>query len=289
MDRYLIRPIARIRSDYNEKFGIPRQAGLVSELEQAVVIEPEFRNIDAIRGLQEFSRIWLIWGFSSNAIDMTADPVKWHPTVRPPRLKGKTRKGVWASRSPYRPNSLGLSNVRLLRIMLGERVLYDAADEEAGPDITAAAGYIGPWENCSALLPPDNGAAAAYEYVPDPDRHSGETNEDLVLIVSGADMMDGTPVFDIKPYIPYSDSHPGACRGYTGVTDEKLAVVFPDELLERIDENRRAGLIRVLELDPRGAYEKKDGYNYGLSFAQWDIKFIVSGKTLTVTDIVSLV
>lgn len=289
MDRYTIRPIARIRSDYNEKFGIPRQAGLVGDLEQAVVIEPEFRNIDAVRGLQEFSRIWLIWGFSGNAVDMTADPVKWSPTVRPPRLKGKVRKGVWASRSPYRPNSLGMSNVRLLRIMLGGRVLYDAAAESDEPDMAAAAGYTEP-ENRSS----DAGAADAagtdtrMEYIHDPDRLSGTTSEELVLIVSGADMMDGTPVFDIKPYIPYSDSHPGASRGYTEVTDDRLTVVFPEELLLRVDESKRKGLIRVLELDPRGAYEKKEGYSYGLSFADHDIKFTVSGRTLTVTDVVPL-
>ena len=289
MDRYTIRPIARIRSDYNEKFGIPRQAGLVGELEQAVVIEPEFRNIDAVRGLQDFSRIWLIWGFSSNAVDMTADPVKWSPTVRPPRLKGKVRKGVWASRSPYRPNSLGLSNVRLLRIMLGGRVLYDAAEESDEPDITAAAGYTEPLQKSSdAGAAEAAGTGARTEYIPDPDRLGGTASEELVLIVSGADMMDGTPVFDIKPYIPYSDSHPGACRGYTGVTDDRLTVVFPEELLLRIDENKRRGLIRVLELDPRGAYEKKEGYNYGLSFADHDIKFTVSGRTLTVTDVVPL-
>lgn len=287
MDRYMIRPIAHIRSDYNEKFGIPRQAGLVSELEQAVIIDPEFSNIDAVRGLQEFSRIWLIWGFSRNAVDMETDRVKWSPTVRPPRLKGKVRKGVWATRSPYRPNSLGLSNVRLLRIMLGGKVLYDAACEAEEQDLTAAAGYIGPENNGAYAEPAENTSLCeAAEYIAEPERLSGETAEELVLIVSGADMMDGTPVYDIKPYIPYSDSHPGASRGYTGVTDMKLRVEFPNELLEIIDENKRNGLISVLELDPRGAYEKKDGYSYGMSFGRWDVRFTVEGDLLTVTEVI---
>lgn len=287
MDNYTIRPVAYVRSDYNQKFGIPRQAGLVGELEQAIVIEPEFRNVDALRGLEQFSRIWLIWGFSENTVDMTASPVKWSPTVRPPRLKGKVRKGVWASRSPYRPNSLGLSNVRLVRIMLGGKVLYDAAGESSASDPVHDAGYVG------GLISEENRASgsaddSAYEYISDPDSVRGETNEELVLIVSGADMLDGTPVFDIKPYIPYSDAHPGASRGYTGVTDELLSVDFPEELLAKIDETKRAGLIRVLELDPRGAYEKKEGYRYGLSFGKWDIRFCVEDKVLTVTDVVPL-
>ena len=258
-DRYVIRPIAYVRSDYNEKFGIPRQAGLVDDLEQAIVIEPEFRNIDAIRGLEEFSRIWLIWGFSENTVDMEADTVRWSPTVRPPRLGGKIRKGVWASRSPYRPNSLGMSNVRLVRIMLGDRVLYDAdiAKSNAAESSGVDAGEI----------------------------LSGETSQELAIIVAGADMMNGTPVFDIKPYIPYSDSHPEASRGYTSISDTYLEVIFPDELLGQIDESKRAGLKRVLELDPRGAYEKKDGHTYGLSFADYDIKFIVNKGVLTVTGV----
>ena len=229
-ERYIIRPIARVRSDYNEKFGIPRQAGLVEGIEQAIVIEPEFRNIDAVRGLGDFSHIWLIWGFSGNTVDMEADPVKWKPTVRPPRLGGKVRKGVWASRSPYRPNSLGLSSVKLLRI--------DNSDDE------------------------------------------------LAIIVSGADLMNGSPVFDIKPYIPYTDSIPDASSGYSkGPDDDLLEVEFPEELLEQIDERKREGLIRVLELDPRDAYDKKEGYSYGLSFADYNIRFTVKGKILTVTGI----
>lgn len=227
----IIRPIAHVRSDYNEKFGIPKQAGLVEELEQAIVFEPEFSDADAVRGLDEFTRLWIIWGFSENVIDMMADPVDWSPTVRPPRLGGKIRKGVWATRSPYRPNSLGLSNVRLKRIMQ-------------------------------------------------------EPTGELALIVSGADMMNGTPVYDIKPYMPYSDSHPDESNGFSkGLNDAGLTVEFPEELIAKIEEHKRAGLLRVLELDPRGAYEKNEGHVYGLSFADYDIRFAVSGGTLTVTDV----
>ncbi len=226
---YTIKPIAYIVSDYNEKFGIPRQCGLVDELEQAIVFEPEFSNIDAVRGLEGFSYIWLIWGFSENVIDMSTEPVKWSPLVRPPRLGGNVKKGVWASRSPYRPNSLGLSSVRLERIVFGSEV---------------------------------------------------------TLFVKGADLMNGTPIFDIKPYIPYSDSHPDARAGFTeGAKDDYLDVIFPDELLSIVDEERRDGLMKVLRLDPRGAYEKKDGHVYGLSFANWDIRFSVSGNRLSVIDV----
>lgn len=242
-DKYCIRPIAHIRSDYNEKFGVPRQSGLVTGLEQAVVIEPEFSNIDALRGLEEFTYIWLIWGFSENAIDMEQDPVKWSPTVRPPRLGGKVRKGVWSTRSPYRPNSLGLSSVRILRLELNGRPL-----------------------ECS---------------------EHGETSGELAIIVSGADLVSGTPVYDIKPYIAYSDSHPEASGGFTDKTPFRmLQVMIPEELLERIDEDKRDGLRQVLELDPRGAYEKSPGHVYGLSFADHDIRFVVEGDVLTVTDVV---
>ena len=253
MEEYMIRPIAHVRSDYNEKFGIPRQAGLVEELEQAIVIEPEFRNADALRGIEGFSRIWVIWGFSGNAMDMTAENLKWSPMVRPPRVGGKERKGVWASRSPYRPNSLGMSNVLLRRIIVGDRVVFDAEDPG---------------------------------YDPDPLKGIGETNDEIMLIVSGADMMNGTPVFDIKPYIAYSDAHPDASAGFTsGAKDTHLKVEFPEELLARIDESKRSGLMRVLELDPRGAYEKKDGYSYGMSFGSWDIKFTVERDIIRVTDL----
>ncbi len=236
-DLYTLKPIAFVESDYNEKFGIPRQCGLVGELEQTIVFEPEFSNIDAVRGLDGFTYIWLIWGFSENTIDMTAKPVKWFPLVRPPRLGGNIKKGVFASRSPYRPNSLGLSSVRFQRI-------------------------IEPQENTE---------------------HPGR----LSIVVKGADLKNGTPVFDIKPYIRYSDSHPDAIAGFTeNSKDVFLEVNFPEELIGRVDENKRSGLIKVLSLDPRGAYEKKDGHVYGLSFGDWDIRFSVEGNKLTVTDIV---
>ena len=243
-DEYTIRPIAYVRSDYNEKFGVPRQSGLVTELEQAVVIEPAFRNGDALRGIEDFTHIWLIWGFSQTRLNIETEPVKWYPTVRPPRLGGNARKGVWATRSPYRPNSLAMSCVRLVGI-------------EHGGTRVACADEI------------------------------GETADELALIVSGADIVDGTPVYDIKPYIPYADSQPEASGGFTDLTEFTcLRVEFPDELLSLIEENKRAGLISVLESDPRGAYEKQPGYTYGMSFGRWDIRFTVDGDTLTVTDVV---
>lgn len=236
-----IRPIAYIRSDYKEKFGIPKQCGLVTELEQAVIFEPEFRNIDALREIESFTYLWLIWGFSANFKE--DGDASWSPTVRPPRLGGERRVGVWASRSPYRPNSLGLSNVRFERIELDGKVI-----------------------KTSEL--------------------SGMVSGELALIISGADMMDGTPVFDIKPYLPYSDSHPDAGSGYSsGARDPQLEVIFDPDLLDRIDEPLRAGLIHTLSLDPRDAYNKKDGNTYGLSFGDKNIRFSVDGNVLTVTDV----
>ena len=241
-DEYVIRPIAYVRSDYKEKFGIPKQCGLVTELEQAVVLAPEFRNSDALREIELFTHIWLIWGFSAISPDPDTGEVKWHPTVRPPRLGGK-RVGVFASRSPYRPNSLGLSSVRLERIELDGRPVRTE-------DL------------------------------------SGQVSGELAIIVSGADLLDGTPVFDIKPYMPYSDSHPEASNGYSqGKGDPDLKVVFPNDLLNMIDEEKRAGLMQVLRLDPRDAYNKKDGSTYGLSFGRWNIRFTVTGEVLTVTNV----
>ena len=240
MNEYTIVPIAHIRSDYKEKFGIPKQCGLVTELEQAVVFEPRFSNMDALREIESFEYIWLIWGFSENMTDMAADDLKWTPTARPPRLGGNRRVGVWASRSPYRPNSLGLSSVRLHRVELGGRPVS-------------------------------------------PGDMSGFVKEELTLVISGADLMDGTPIFDIKPYLPFSDSHPDASDGYSkGSKDPHLTVVFPDDLLSAIDADKREGLLHALELDPRGAYEKKDGYTYGMAFADCDIRFTVNGDILTV-------
>ena len=239
-EEYTIRPIAYVRSDYKEKFGIPKQCGLVTELEQAVILVPEFRNADALRKLDMFSHIWLIWGFSE--ISEGSDPGEWHPTVRPPRLGGK-RVGVWASRSPYRPNALGLSSVRFERIELDGKPVS-------------------------------------------PDDLSGTVKGELAVIISGGDLMDGTPVFDIKPYMPYSDSHPEASNGYSqGKGDPDLRVVFPNDLLNMIDEEKRVGLMQILRLDPRDAYNKKDGYTYGLSFGKWNIRFTVTGEVLTVTNV----
>lgn len=220
-----IQPIARMRSDFPTKFGIPRQSGLVEELHSTIVFEPEFRNPDTLRGIEGFSHLWLIWQFSEAVRD------HWSPTVRPPRLGGNTRMGVFATRSPFRPNNLGLSCVKLL-----------------GIEQTA-----------------ENGT---------------------VLHVAGADLMDGTPIFDIKPYIPYSDSHPDALGGFTDTaSDFILRVDFPKELLLRLPEGKRAAAIAVLSHDPRPSYQRKPGRVYGLSFAGFDIRFTVEGSELTVIEL----
>ena len=228
MNKQTIRPIAYIESDYDEKFGVPRQSGIVTELKQRILFCDEFRNDDAVRGLEGFSHIWLIWGFSENLKGRDEDEARWSPTVRPPRLGGDVRMGVFATRSPYRPNPLGLSSVKLEAI-------------EKGP----------------------------------------------ILIVSGADIVNGTPIYDIKPYIAYTDCHLDAEAGFT--KDEgyfgKLEVVFPEELLRRIEEGKKEGLIQVLSEDPRGMYERNPGYEYGMAFAGVDIKFVVEGKRLIVIDV----
>ena len=217
--------IARIRSDFPTKFGIPRQSGLVDELEAAVVFEPEFRNPDAVRGLDGFSHLWLIWQFSAAVRDT------WSPTVRPPRLGGNTRMGVFATRSPFRPNPIGLSCVRLARV-------------EISPE-------LGP-----------------------------------VIFVRGADLMDGTPIYDIKPYIPYADCRPEATGGFTdGAGDFLLRVSCPDELLEAVPQARRDALLAVLSHDPRPSYQSDPERVYGMSFAGCNVRFRVSGGALTVTDI----
>ena len=220
-----IRPIARMKSDFPTKFGIPRQAGLVKELRSTIIFEPEYRNPDALRGMEDFTHLWLIWQFSEAVRE------DWSPTVRPPRLGGNTRLGVFATRSPFRPNSLGLSCVRLL-----------------GVEQT---------ETCGT-----------------------------VLHVGGADLMDGTPIFDIKPYIPYSDCHPEASGGFTDTaSDFLLDVVFPEDLLQRIPEEKRDAAIGVLSHDPRPSYQRKPGRIYGLTFAGFDIRFTVDENKLTVVDI----
>ena len=228
MDPVQIQAIAKMRSDFATKFGIPRQSGLVEELRSTVVFEPGFRNADALRGIEGYSHLWIIWQFSQ------AVRSDWSPTVRPPRLGGNTRMGVFATRSPFRPISLGLSCVRLLGV-------EDTAD-------------------------------------------SG-----TVLHVGGADLMDGTPIFDIKPYIPYSDCHTDAVGGFTDTAgDFLLEVSFPPELLIRLPEGKQQAAVQVLSHDPRPSYQRKPDRVYGLSFAGFDIRFSVSENRLTVVDVVPL-
>ena len=225
MDDVVIRVIARMRSDFPAKFGIPRQSGLVEELRSTIVFEPEFRNPDALRGIENYSHLWLIWQFSE------AVRQGWSPTVRPPRLGGNTRMGVFATRSPFRPNNLGLSSVRLLGV-----------------------------------------------------RHTREFG--TVLDVGGADLMDGTPIFDIKPYIPYGDCHPEATGGFTDqVGDFLLQVEFPPALLNQLPEEKRAAAIGVLSHDPRPSYQREPDRVYGLSFSGFDIRFTVADNVLTVQSV----
>lgn len=220
--------IARIQTDFPDKFGIPRQSGLVQELQGKIVFEPEFRSPEAVRGLDAFSHIWLLWQFSK------AHKAQWSPTVRPPRLGGDKRVGVFATRSPFRPNDIGLSSVRLQRVEI--------------------------------------------------DSHDGP-----VLYVSGADLVDGTPIYDIKPYLPYVDCHPDATEGYTSQTRlHQLQVEFPAELLARYPQDKQAAIVHVLEQDPRPAYINDPERIYGLSFAGYDVKFKVEGDRLVVCDVVKL-
>ena len=222
-----ILPIAYIRTDFPEKFGIPRQSGLAAELQARIVFEPRYRNADALRGLEDFSHIWLVWEFSANR-----HQAQWQPTVRPPRLGGNRQMGVFATRSPYRPNPLGLSCVCL------ESIDYECAD---GP----------------------------------------------VIYVKGADLMDGTPIYDIKPYIRYADSRPDAVCGYVDSLQERsLQVVLPEAVSEKmIDRSRLAALVEVLGLDPRPSYHDDPERVYGLSFAGQNVKFSVCDDVLTVIDI----
>lgn len=223
-----IRPVAHIRSDFPTKFGIPRQSGLVKELRSVIVFEPEYRTPDALRGIEGFSHLWLIWQFSKAVRDT------WSPTVRPPRLGGNVRVGVFATRSPFRPNFLGLSCVELVEVR-----------ETA--------------------------------------------NEGTVLVVAGADLMDGTPIFDIKPYVPYADSHPQAKGGFTDAAgDYLLQVDFPPALLRLIPQDRQEALLGVLSHDPRPSYQRSPERVYGMPFAGWDICFQVRDGTLTVVDVVPL-
>lgn len=222
-----IKPLAHIRTDFPEKFGIPRQSGLAKTLRGRIVFEPEYRNPDALRGLEEFSHIWLIWEFSANRSTSS-----WQPTVRPPRLGGNAHMGVFATRSPFRPNPLGLSCVRVDSIEL------------SSPD--------GP-----------------------------------VINVLGADLMDGTPIYDIKPYVKYADSRPEAVCGYVDRLEERsLKVVFPSELADRVaDKSVIPPLMETLRLDPRPSYHDDPERIYGLSFSGYNVKFKVSGQVLNVTDL----
>jgi tRNA-Thr(GGU) m(6)t(6)A37 methyltransferase TsaA len=218
--------IAHIKTDFHTKFGVPRQSGVVPELTAKIIFEPEYRVAEAFRGLENFSHIWILWCFSE------AIREEWSPTVRPPRLGGNMRMGVFATRSPFRPNPIGLSSVRLLRVDL-------------------------------------------------------DTPEGPILYVSGADLMDGTPIYDIKPYLPYTDSHPDATGGFTDSLNlAELEIAVPSHLLERIPENKREALLHVLAADPRPHYQKDPNRIYGMDFAGLEIKFQVQDHLLTVISVV---
>ena len=220
--------IARIRTDFPTKFGVPRQSGIVNTLKAMIVFEPEYRNASALRGLEEFSHIWLIWGFSE------AERDEWSPTVRPPRLGGNRRMGVFATRSPFRPNAIGLSSVKL---------------ENIGKH-------------------PEFGT---------------------VLYISGADLMDNTPIYDIKPYLPFTDSHPDAFGGFTDTLPEyMLEVEFPDNLLNLIPDHLHRGLLEVLAQDPRPSYQNDPERMYGFEFAGFDIRFTVADNALKVCGVKKL-
>ncbi len=225
MEEIKMQIIARMKSDFPTKFGIPRQSGLVSELKATIIFEPEFRNPDALRGLSDFSHLWIIWQFSE------AVRTEWSPTVRPPRLGGNTRLGVFATRSPFRPNSIGLSSVKIL-----------------GLEDTKEFG--------------------------------------TVIHVAGADLMDGTPIFDIKPYVPYSDCHTDASGGFTDTaSDFLLEVVFPEDLLQKIPLDKQKALLAVLSHDPRPSYQKDSHRIYGLNFSDYNVQFQVQNNQLTVCNV----
>lgn len=221
-----IEPIAYFHSPFHSKFGIPKQSGLVEELEGSIVFCPEYRNADALRGLDDFDYLWLIWGFSANKHAATS------LVVRPPLLGGNEKMGVFATRSPFRPNALGLSSVRISRI---------ETDTTRGPVIT----------------------------------------------VVGADLMDGTPIYDIKPYIPYADSHHEAKGGFTDTHAIcRLTVVIPDCFHHLFSQSQLQALYKVLELDPRPHYHKSGQKEYGMPYMDYDVHFTVNDGVLTVTDVV---
>ena len=218
--------IARIYTDFKEKFGIPRQSGLAEGLVGRIVFEEEYRRPEALRGIDGYSHLWLIWNFSESERDT------WSPTVRPPRLGGNRRVGVFATRSPFRPNPIGLSSVRLLGV-----------------------------------------------------EHTADEGD--VLLVSGADLLDGSPIYDIKPYLAFTDSHPNAVGGFAdGVREYKLAVEFPGELSALIEKEKLSGLVALLENDPRPSYQDDPDRIYGMLFSDREIKFRVEGDTLTVVDVI---
>ena len=220
--------IARIHTDFPTKFGVPRQSGLASALESTIVFEPEFRNPDALRGIEDFSHIWLIWQFDRALRE------GWSPTVLPPKLGGKTRVGVFATRSPFRPKSIGLSSVRLTGVEL-------------------------------------------------------QTKDGPILHVAGADLVDGTPIFDIKPYLPYADAHPDAIDGFEGKRHaEPLRVVFPPELEAQIPPEKREGLRQALACGPIPGYQHDPTRRYGFNFCGRDVRFTIEDGTLTVVEIVML-
>ena len=220
--------IARIHSDFPTKFGIPRQSGLADALVSQIVFAPDYRNPDCLRGIDGWSHLWLIWRF-----DRIPDG-QWAPTVAPPKLGGKTRVGVFATRSPFRPNPIGLSSVKLVKADL-------------------------------------------------------HTKEGPILFVAGADLADGTPIFDIKPYLPYADSHPDAVDAFSDSRNaEPLEVVFPEALLSKIPEEKRAGLFQTLRQNPRPGYQHDPTRRYGFNFAGFDVRFTIDGDTLTVVEIVTL-
>lgn len=217
--------IAHIHTDFPTKFGIPRQSGIITSLQGLIVFEPEYRNAEAVRGLEDFSHIWLLWQFSEAVRD------SWSPTVRPPRLGGNVRKGVFATRSPFRPNPIGLSSVRLEKVDI---------DPKLGP----------------------------------------------VLHVSGADLMDGTPIYDIKPYIAYTDSHPDAVSGFASTPAEYLLEVdFPETLLQQVEPSKREGLKAVLAHDPRPQYQDDPERIYGMAFDDLEVKFQVQEGQIKVVEV----
>ena len=225
MELHTLRVIAHVETDFGTKFGVPRQSGLVDGLEGRVVFEPEFRAPEAVRGLEQFDRIWLVWQFSQAVRE------GWSPTVRPPRLGGNERVGVFATRSPYRPNAIGLSCVRLARV--------------------------------------------------EPD-----TPEGPVLYIRGADLVTGTPVYDVKPYLPYADSFPDARGGFGQAhADDRLAVRCPPEALGAFPAEKRKALLDVLSCDPRPAYQRDPARVYGMAFAGLEVKFRVDGDVLTVCGV----